>query len=268
MNFPTHHRKSIVTIAQASTEIHNGAKRLEMIDAFANTRLWQWDNTPEILIFPELFLSGYSYTLCHPKRAARADERQLPLIQDIAKTRGLWIITGLARNRPNGIANSAVALGPDGQVVAEYDKVQLFGTAERKAFIAGRQIVIFDSPIGRTALAICFDVEQAYLVNKIASAGATNLIVPTANMSPYSQVSEKTLPARAKEAGIRIIYANYAGVDGDLTMLGQSTVVDSRGKTVTLLGKSPELLNIMITSNHADWLGTTSQPVGDPFFNP
>jgi predicted amidohydrolase len=177
-------------------------------------------------------------------------------------------VTGLARRRANGIANSAVAISPDGQIVAEYDKICLFGAAEQEAFVAGRHIVIFDSPIGRTALAICFDVEQADLVDRIARAGATDLIVPTANMWPYHQVSEKTLPTRAKTAGIRIVYANHAGIDGELTMLGQSTIVTPRGETVTMLGNSPALSEIYMTPNPVDRSGTTSRPVDDPSLNP
>lgn len=266
MNSPRHDQKSGVTIAvvQASTEMGRSAERLTVISAVASSLAPQRCNPPVMLILPELFLSGYTRTLRDPAQAASADSRSLRLICDIARTRQLWIVTGLARSRPNGIANSAVAIHPNGQVIAEYDKICLFGNTEKKAFVAGRQTIVFDSPLGRTALAICFDVEQADLVKKMARAGAASLLVPTANMSPYNQVPVKTLPTRAVEAGINIIYANYAGVDGDLTMLGQSTVIDSRGNTLALLGDSPELATVYLDHDQAGRLGTLSQPAGSP----
>jgi predicted amidohydrolase len=266
MNLTRHHEMLAVTIgiAQASTTTDDDAERLPVINAFAAALARQRGNTPAMLILPELFLSGYARTLRAPSRAADSDDRYLPLIRDIARGQQLWIVTGLARSQPHGITNSAVAIRPDGQVIAEYDKVCLFGEAEKKAFAAGREIIVFDSPLGRTALAICFDVEQADLVNQIARAGATNLLVPTANMSPYEQVPLETLPARAAEAGVRIVYANHAGIDGDLKMLGQSTVIDSTGKTLALLGDSPELAIVHMDQERAGRLGTVSQPAENP----
>ncbi|RZU99199.1 nitrilase-related carbon-nitrogen hydrolase [Spiribacter vilamensis] len=266
MNSQRHDQKPGVTIAiaQASTEMSGGAERLPVISAIASSLSQHRRKTSVMLILPELFLSGYVRTLHDPAQAASADNRYLSLICDIARTQQLWIVTGLARSRPNGIANSAVAIHPNGQVIAEYDKICLFGNAEKKAFVAGRRTIVFDSPLGRTGLAICFDVEQADLVKKMARAGAANLLVPTANMSPYNQVPVKTLPTRAVEAGVRIVYANYAGIDGDLTMLGQSTVIDSRGNILALLGDSPELAIVHLDQDQADRLGTMSQPADDP----
>ncbi len=50
------------------------------------------------------------------------------------------------------------------------------------------------------------------------------IIVPTANMKPFINVNQITVPARALESRLNIVYANYTGIEGDLDYVGHSAI--------------------------------------------
>ncbi len=251
-------------IAQPTTDFAHSAERLGYVAMVAKALRTAHPEGPALLLLPELFLSGYQRTLSDPAAAARRDGRHLPAVSSIAREQGLWLILGAATPRSTGIANTAVVIDPNGQAVVTYDKVYLFGEAEQAAFISGRQAVVFDSPLGRTGLGVCYDVEQSAMVRLLARAGASVMLVPTANMAPYQQVARETVPRHAANASIRIAYTNHAGMDGDLDLLGESIVVDAAGQALSRLGTEPALATVSMPHDGRQPAGITRWPVQPP----
>jgi 5-aminopentanamidase len=66
--------------------------------------------------------------------------------------------------------------------------------------------------------------------------------VPTANMQPFGHVVRHTVPAMAANHGVTIVYANYCGVDGDLTYVGGSLIAGPHGEVLAQAGAGPALL--------------------------
>ena len=111
-------------------------------------------------VFPETAISGYDFA--DPAQLApfvdtipgRATDALLPVL----KRTGMLMSVGIAEKDANtGIFyNTAVLLGPDG-IIGKYRKnglngqdVQLFGPGDT-------DVGVFDTPIGRIALIICYD---------------------------------------------------------------------------------------------------------------
>ncbi len=61
-------------------------------------------------------------------------------------------------------------------------------------------------------------------------------------MLPFTFVSRMSVPAMSAHHAVSIVYANYCGVEGDLTYSGGSIIVGPDGETLALAGRTPALL--------------------------
>ena len=198
----------------------------------------------KVAVFPELFLSGYAMSVAEPATACRQDQATLGEIQHRCHRHQCWVVVGAVTHSGTSYRNSALCLAPDGSLHAVHHKCRLFGAAEAKAFEAGDAPVLFDTPLGRTGMAICFDVEDPALIAQYAEQGADWLLTPTANMLPYTLVPTVKVRARALDNGVGIVYANYIGHDNGLDFPGDSIIVDARGGVQGQIGANPGILQV------------------------
>lgn len=198
----------------------------------------------KLVVFPELFLSGYVASVLDPAAACRQDQPLLEEIQRRCQAHRAWAVIGVVTQHADGYRNSAVCIDANGVQQATHHKCRPFGEDEEAAFVAGPGLTLVDTPLGRTGLAICFDVEDPQLIAAYAAAGAEWLLVPTANMRPYTLVPGVKVRARALDNGLSIAYANYLGQDGDLDFPGDSLVVGQQGEIHAQLGARPGLLAV------------------------
>ena len=92
------------------------------------------------------------------------------------------------RYSPERAVNRSFLIGPDGNVLASYDKIHMFdidlpgGESYRESanYQPGETAVISDLPWGRIGLTICYDVRFPALYRALAEAGASFLTVPSA----------------------------------------------------------------------------------------
>jgi hypothetical protein len=123
----------------------------------------------ELLALPEYFaIMG----MTDATRSMCASSMDSGPIQDFlaasAREHGIWLIGGslpLWSDSPDKVLNSSLVYNPQGERVARYDKIHLFGFrqgAERydesATIEAGRQPVAFNTPFGRVGLSICYDL--------------------------------------------------------------------------------------------------------------
>ena len=102
-------------------------------------------------------------------------------LSDIAREYGLWIVGGsvpLDSSDPDKVMNSCLVYNDRGERVARYDKIHMFGYAteterfhESGTIEPGTATVAIDSPFGRLALSICYDVRFPELYRRLAREG-------------------------------------------------------------------------------------------------
>lgn len=148
-------------------------------------------------VFPETAISGYDFS--DPAQIApyvdtipgRATNALLPVL----KRTGMYMSVGIAeKDSVTGIFyNSAVLMGPEG-IVGKYRKnglngqdVQLFGPGNT-------DVGVFDTPIGRIALIICYD-DTYWQYDRLAALRGAQII---AWHSVSDRVMPGTPPAKAK----------------------------------------------------------------------
>ncbi|MCT7377479.1 carbon-nitrogen hydrolase family protein [Chelativorans salis] len=140
------------------------------------------------------------------------------------------------------VANRAFLFGPDGTLIATYDKIHMFDVdldkgeswRESATYAPGGETVVAALPFARLGLSICYDLRFPQLFGAQALAGAEVLTVPAAFTRQTGEAHWHVLTrARAIENGAWLIAAAQGGLheDGRETY-GHSLVVDPWGRVI------------------------------------
>lgn len=212
----------------------------------------------QVLVAPESWLPGYNCPDLTEKALTHGAAWQHDLATACAQA-GCGLVIGYAEAAQNGIYNAALALDVRGHEVAHYRKIQLYGPRENAIYTPGDAYVTFDLGGVKAGLLICYDVEFAPHVAALAAKGVTVILAPTANMMPFTHVMRATVPAMAANHGVAIVYANYCGVEGELTYAGGSLIVGPHGEVVAQVGMGPALLIADLPARDAAYLSTQAK---------
>jgi len=147
--------------------------------------------------------------------------------------------TGILRD-DGKIANRAFLFGPDGALVARYDKIHMFDVnldngeswRESATYEPGTEALVADIGKAKVGFAICYDMRFPQIFRAEALAGADVLTAPAAFTRQTGQAHwHILLRARAIENGAFMIAAAQGGVheDGRETY-GHSLIVDPWGR--------------------------------------
>lgn len=193
----------------------------------------------DVLVTPEMFLTGYDIG---PVDGLAPAGPEFQAVAAISERTGLAIAYGYPEALPGGRVANAAQLVDRGVSVGRYRKRRMFGALDADRFEPGSDLPVFALRGRNVGLLICFDVEHADDVRALAAAGASVVLVPTANMSEYASVSTELVPAHARDAGVAIAYANYCGAEATLEYAGLSTIVGPDGSARALAAAEGETL--------------------------
>jgi len=212
-----------------------------------------------IVALPEYFaILGMKET---DKVAVREPDGHGP-IQDFLATQArrhrVWIVGGsvpLESAIEGKVRNSCLVYDQDGERVARYDKIHLFGFemgqerySEERTIEPGKQVCVVDSPFGRIGISVCYDLRFPELYRAM---GEVDLImVPSAFTETTGKAHWDTLVrARAIENLAYVVAPAQGGyhVNGRETH-GHTMIVDPwgvvldrlpRGSGVVVAGVNP-----------------------------
>jgi predicted amidohydrolase len=169
-----------------------------------------------------------------------------------AREHAIWLIGGslpLLAEQPEKVLNSCLAYNPQGQRVARYDKIHLFGFRqgdecydESATIEAGRQVVGFATPFGRVGLSICYDLRFPELYRAL---GVTDLLViPAAFTETTGRAHwEILLRARAIENQCYVLAVAQAGRhENGRETHGNSMLIDPWGVIIARQAKGPGVI--------------------------
>jgi predicted amidohydrolase len=209
-------------------------------------------NGASILLLPEMYLSGYNIGVEAALAQALTPESLSPA-QSIAKASNIALVFGYPELVGDTVANAAVMIGPDGKILANYRKTHLFGDLDRQMFKSvGDRLSITEFNGYKIGLLICYDIEFPEPARVLALAGADILLIPTAQMEPYTQVAKLLIPTRAYENQLYVAYANHSGSDDGLSYVGLSSICGPNGDVLAAAGTGEELIYATIDkADHA-----------------
>ena len=235
MNRRTEHdekRKNRLKISavQAAPVVGNKEENLRIIEEYTVRE------KAELIIFPELFLTGY---LCKdelPRLGITLHGWEIKRLEDISRSTGSYIIVGAPVTTERGeLFNSALLIGPEGYI-GRYDKFHLpnFLPFEESIFFTeGKKIPVFDTDIGRIGMLICYDIFFPEVVQALSLQGAQIVVNISASPSISRDFFETLTPARAVENTVFYIYTNLVGTEERLTFWGGNTIVSPKGFIIT-----------------------------------
>ena len=171
----------------------------------------------------------------------------------------IWIFAGsipLTASMPHLMRNSCLVFNDGGDCVARYDKIHLFGFSKgdesynEAAFIEpGDTPVAVDTPFGRVALSICYDLRFPELYRSLAPVDL--ILVPAAFTDTTGRAHwEILLRARAIENQCYLLAVGQGGrhENGRLTH-GNSMIVDPWGDILDRKMTGPGI--VMAELDHA-----------------
>lgn len=198
------------------------------------------NQSAKLVVLPEYFaLMGFKET---DKVAAREEEGKGPIqqfLKSMAKKHKIWLIGGsvpLVSNFPNKVRNSCLVYDDQGEQVARYDKIHLFGLDlgnehyhEERTIESGDVIKVVDTPFGKIGLSICYDLRFPELYRAMKDVNI--IVVPSAFTDTTGKAHWETLVrARAIENLSYVIAPAQGGyhLSGRETH-GNSMIVDPWG---------------------------------------
>ena len=191
----------------------------------------------DLAIFPEMCLTGYVikdqvYELAETIPGPSTDR-----VASIAENTGMHIVFGmpaLSEKTKATLYNSAVLVGPNG-VIGKYHKMYLPTHSvfeEKRYFRAGYQSAVFNTPIGKLGLCICYDLFFPEVTRLARLAGAQLLVCISASPAVRRSYFETLTTARALENTAYLAYVNLAGVEDGLQFWGGSRLINPTGDIV------------------------------------
>jgi predicted amidohydrolase len=203
----------------------NLVKMSEMISKIASQQ------KVDLIVFPELITSGSELGVRFTELAQRIPGPTVNLIAQRANDFGIFVAFGMASKEKveSVLYNSAILVGPDGELIEVYNKIHLRGE-ERMAFREGYKITIAETEIGNIGLMLGYDLAYPEVARCMALEGA-DILCAMANWEASNIDEWKTyVRARAYENSMFVAAANRVGEDVTLTFGGESMIVGPRGE--------------------------------------
>lgn len=216
------------------------------------------DGGAEFILTPEV-TNCVSTSRKHQREVLQheAEDITLAALRDAAAKAGVWLLIGslgLKTDDPDGrFANRSFLIGPDGGIVARYDKIHMFDVdisetetwRESDGYRPGDRAVMADAGFANIGMTVCYDLRFSHLYRALAQAGADILTVPAA-FSPVTGAAHwhSLLRARAIESGCFVIAPAQTGTHASATnktrdTYGHSLVVDPWGEVLVDAGTAP-----------------------------
>jgi predicted amidohydrolase len=197
----------------------------------------------DLVMLPELWEPGYFEFGDYERLAEPWPGGTVTEAAAWARQLGCHVHLGsiLERGAEGALHNTAVLIGPSGEVVHAYRKVHVFGYRSREAELLtpGDKVRVARTGLGPVAATTCYDLRFPELYRLLADAGAEIVLVPAA--WPAERLSHWRLftASRAAENQFLLIACNAVGTQrGDVRLGGHSRVLSPWGEVLAEAGEA------------------------------
>jgi 5-aminopentanamidase len=213
------------------------------------------DAGAELVVFPECALTGYLFeSLEEGMAVAETVPGSLTdSLVGLATEHGLYLIAGLLEREGNRLYNSAVLVGPGGHIGTYRKTHTLCLGIDRFATRGDIPYTVYDLPIGRIGMLICYDLRFPEAARTLALAGAQLIVLPTNWPESSTIMPEVFARSRAAENRAFLVAADRVGIERGERFLGRSVIVSPTGDIVKEAGSTdPEMLLADLDLSEAD----------------
>ncbi|MDC3075909.1 NAD+ synthase [Paracoccaceae bacterium] len=191
----------------------------------------------DLIVFPEMFLSGYQPLDLVNKRSFLEDIFfQVQNIAQQANSLNIRILIGAPWRLDSKIYNALISIfkGSIKVVSKKFHLPNYDVFDEKRFFVSGNGLDLLELGNIKIGFPICEDAWHSDIIEQLKNLGADIIIIP--NGSPYETNKlvdrQKIIKNRCKESNLPIIYLNLVGGQDDIVFDGGSFVLDNEGATV------------------------------------
>lgn len=197
----------------------------------------------QLLVLPECAIPGYMF---------ESGDEALPFAEEIpgpstealeseCARLGMHVVCGLIERDGDALRNAAVLVGPVG-LIGTYRKTHLPFLGVDRFVVPGDALPVFDTPLGRIGIEICYDLRFPEVTRTLALQGADMVAHPT-NFPLAAKVQTEVITrARAAENRIYLLTANRCGKERWGEFCGRSQIVDPYGTRLAETDETTETL--------------------------
>jgi 5-aminopentanamidase len=200
----------------------------------------------ELVVFPETILNGYLFEDAEAvaKSALSLDGPELEAVAQACREGNITAVVGLLESADDVVYNTAALVGPDG-LIGTYRKQHL-PTLGLDRFVAKGPTgapAVFDTPIGRVGMAICYDIRFPESARCLALAGADLIVQPSVWPDTVDIIAEHMVRVRAAENHVFLIAVTRGDIEAGIQYRGNSQIIDPRGNVLAMADKGDALIS-------------------------
>lgn len=230
-------------------------------------------NGADLLVLPECSTTGWAFETpeqAHDVAEPVPDGAAVRQWSTLCREEGVHLVAGVAERDGDALFNTAVLIGPDG-LVGKYRKAHTWALEKTFYEPGDLGVPVFDTPLGRIGMHICYDCWFPESFRLMAAQGA-DLICAPSNWVPVP-TQRDDLPVMANllcmtNAHANLVFvaaADRVGADGDQPFIGRSIIVDHAGWPIAGPA-SPDQPEIIYAD--VDLIGSRAERRGNPFNQP
>jgi len=217
----------------------------------------------QVLVFPELSLTGYEMERADALAFSRTDPRLGPLVEAAASS-SMVLIVGAPVRLGSRLHIGAFILSPDG-AIGLYTKQRLGAfpscagvdgvvpPAEACVFHPGDENPLIPFGGNLAAVAVCADTGRASHPREAAERGAGTYLASMFVIPSDFPKESASLRAYAVEHSLTVVFANFGGPSGGLASAGRSAIWSSMGEVLAQLG--PAGAGVVVASEEGEgWI--------------
>lgn len=221
---------TVLTIAGAQTVAAAGDLPANISRHLALMRLAA-EHGVQLLVFPELSLTGYEPALA-AELAIAPDDPVLTPLRALARALRMSVVVGMPIRLPSTpqVLIGALVLAADGSLAA-YSKQHLH-PGEEAVFAAGAGGAALEWGSERIALAVCADFSQPSHPRAAAALGATVYAAGVLIGESAYAADTALLQGYAVEHAMLVLMANHGGPSGGWQCAGRSAIWCDQGSLI------------------------------------
>jgi predicted amidohydrolase len=199
----------------------------------------------DLVMFPELSLTGYEPTLAKAL-ATEQDDPRLDDLQALSDAHGITIGVGAPTKQEAGICISLLLFQPHGARYV-YSKSYLHPD-EEAFFVPGRRAPHVQVNHTKIALAICYEISVAEHLESALKSGPGIYVASVAKFVHGINKALERLSSIARDGALPVLMSNCVGVADGGQCAGKTSVWNKRGVLIGQLNESDEGMLIFDTN--------------------
>ncbi len=191
----------------------------------------------ELIVFPELSLTGYEPSLAK-ELATHPDDERFNTFQEISDLHQITIGVGIPTKNEGGVCITMVLFQPN-KARKTYSK-QYLHPDEEPFFVSGQNLTglkINETPV---SFAICYELSMPQHSENAFNSGAEIYIASVAKSASGVQKAAQTLAEIASKYSMTVLMSNALGPSDDFESVGKTAIWNKKGVLVGQLDDTHE----------------------------